>query len=113
PKQAGDLGQSRGLARHNREAHGGVGLIDVAVGLDARVVLADAGAGPEACRAVVAGAGVDLGEFDHAMTADEWALRPSLPPDQPAPRLPRGYSRNRPECSATGCVLWINPIGEA
>lgn len=49
-------------------ADGGVGLVDGAVGLDAKVVFLDAGAGGEAGGAVVAGAGVDLVQFDHVIT---------------------------------------------
>ena len=70
PKDRGDArGEGVGLVREigldDGESDGGVGLIDRAVGLDAWIVLADALAGGEARGAVVAGAGIDLGEANH------------------------------------------------
>ena len=53
----------------------GIDLVERAVGLDAQIVFLAPRAGAERCRAVVAGAGVDAVEHDHALSRASAALR--------------------------------------
>src|SRR5262249_17262544 len=59
----------RALERHAHDANRGVELVDGAVGLDARRVLADARAADEGGGAVVAGLGVDTIDAHHYATS--------------------------------------------